>query len=166
MVAHGLCGPAQAKQINYERRQMHTYYNKWLLGPRGSLLPCELKCQSNRSVPPTAPVWSIHKYRKLQDWPRGTYAPKFIWVSVADNSTLHTQWWGGLWLAEALLRTPSIIPHWMAERPLIGWGLFLVNGRATNYQRVHTNQVMDTQLEYTCLSISPAIPQVGGKPVT
>ena len=53
---YGLCGPAQAKQMNYERRQTHTYYNKWSLGPRGSLLPCELKCQSNRSVLPTAPV--------------------------------------------------------------------------------------------------------------
>ena len=59
MVAYGLYGPAQAKQINYERRQMHTYYNKWPLGPRGSLLPCELKCQSNRSVLPTAPAQSI-----------------------------------------------------------------------------------------------------------
>ena len=56
VVAYGLYGPAQAKQINYERRQMHTYYNKRPLGPRGSLLPCELKCQSNRSVLPTAPV--------------------------------------------------------------------------------------------------------------
>ena len=56
VAAYGLYGPAQAKQINYERRQMHTYYNKRSLGPRGSLLPCELKCQSNRSVLPTAPV--------------------------------------------------------------------------------------------------------------
>ena len=56
VVAYRLCGPAQAKQINYERRQMHTYYNKRLLGPRGSLLPCELKRQSNWSVLPTAPV--------------------------------------------------------------------------------------------------------------
>ena len=54
--AHGLYGPTQAKQINNERRQMHTYYNKRLLGPIGSLLPCELKCQSNQSVLPTAPV--------------------------------------------------------------------------------------------------------------
>ena len=59
MAEYGLYGPAQAKQINYERRQMHTYYNKWPLGPRGSLLPCELKCQSNRSVLPTAPARSI-----------------------------------------------------------------------------------------------------------
>ena len=43
-------------KINYERRQMHTYYNKRLLGPRGSLLPCELKCPSNRSVLLTAPA--------------------------------------------------------------------------------------------------------------
>ena len=56
VVAYGLYGPAQAKQINYERRQMRTYYNKQQLGPRGSLLPCELKCQSNRSLLPTAPV--------------------------------------------------------------------------------------------------------------
>ena len=56
VAAYGLCGPAQAKQINYERRQMHTYYNKQSLGPRGSLLPCKLKCLSNWSVPPTAPV--------------------------------------------------------------------------------------------------------------
>ena len=35
---------------------MNTYYDKWPLGPRGSLLPCELKCPSNRSVLPTAPA--------------------------------------------------------------------------------------------------------------
>ena len=46
----------------------------------------------------------------------------------------------------------------MAERPLIGLGLSLANGRATNYQRVCTNRVMDTRPEYTCLSIPPAIP--------
>ena len=52
----------------------------------------------------------------------------------------------------------------MAKRPLIGRGLFLTNGRVTNYQRVRTSQAMDTQTEYTCLSISPAFPRVGGKP--
>ena len=52
----------------------------------------------------------------------------------------------------------------MAERPLIGRGLFHTNGRAANYQRVHTNQAMDTPTEYTCLSILPAFPRVGGKP--
>ena len=52
----------------------------------------------------------------------------------------------------------------MVERPLIGQGLFLTNGRAANYQRVHTNQAMDTLTEYTCLSILPAFPRVGGKP--
>ena len=59
MAAYGLYSPALAKQINYERRQTHTYYNKWPLGPRGSLLPCELKCPSNRSVLLTAPARSI-----------------------------------------------------------------------------------------------------------
>ena len=48
--AYGLGGPAPAKQINYERRQTHTYYNKWPLGPRGSFLPCGLKCQCSRSA--------------------------------------------------------------------------------------------------------------------
>ena len=52
----------------------------------------------------------------------------------------------------------------MAEKPLIGRGLFLTNGRVANYQRVHTNQAMDTLTEYTCLSILPAFPRVGGKP--
>ena len=33
-----------------------------------------------------------------------------------------------------------------------------------NYQRVHTSQAMDTLMEYTCLSILPAFPRVGGKP--
>ena len=33
-----------------------------------------------------------------------------------------------------------------------------------NYQRVRTSQAMDTQMEYTCLSISPAFPRVKGKP--
>ena len=56
MAVYRLYGPAQAKQINYERRQTHTYYDKRSLGPRGSLLPCELKCPSNRSVLPTAPA--------------------------------------------------------------------------------------------------------------
>ena len=56
MAVYGLYGPAQAKQINYERRQMHTYYDKRPLRPRVSLLPCELKCPSNWSVPPTAPA--------------------------------------------------------------------------------------------------------------
>ena len=56
VVVYGLYGPAQAKQINYERRQMHTYYNKRALGPRESLLPCELRCPSNRLVLPTAPA--------------------------------------------------------------------------------------------------------------
>ena len=52
MAAYRLYGPAQAKQINYERRQTHTYYNKRPLGPRGSLLPCELKCPwEERSQP-------------------------------------------------------------------------------------------------------------------
>ena len=49
-VAYGLGRPAPAKQINYERRQTHTYYNEWLLGPRGSLLPCGLKCQYSQSA--------------------------------------------------------------------------------------------------------------------
>ena len=52
----------------------------------------------------------------------------------------------------------------MVERPLIGQGLFLANGRVANYQRVHNNQATDTLLEYTCLGISPAIPRVRGKP--
>ena len=52
----------------------------------------------------------------------------------------------------------------MAERPLIDRGLFLTNRRAANYQRVCTSQAMDTLTKYTCLSISPAFPRVGGKP--
>ena len=70
MVAYGLYGPAQAKQINYERKQMHTYYNKQLLGPRGSLLPCELKCPSNRSVLLTAPARSIWFNRNSKTDPK------------------------------------------------------------------------------------------------
>ena len=46
MAAYGLYGPAQAKQINCERRQMHTYYNKWPLEPRGSLLPLNSSVQA------------------------------------------------------------------------------------------------------------------------
>ena len=52
----------------------------------------------------------------------------------------------------------------MAERPLIGRGLFLTNWRVANCQRIRTNQAMDTLTEYTCLSISPAFPRVRGKP--
>ena len=50
MAVYGLYGPALAKQINKERRQMHTYCNERLLGPRGSLLPCEPKCQHSWSA--------------------------------------------------------------------------------------------------------------------
>ena len=53
MVAYRLYGPALAKQIKREkseRRQTHTYYNKWPLGPRGSLLSCEPKCQRSLSA--------------------------------------------------------------------------------------------------------------------
>ena len=52
----------------------------------------------------------------------------------------------------------------MAERLLIGQGLFLTNRRVANYQRVRTNQAMDTLMEYTCLSILPGFPRVRGKP--
>ena len=69
MAVYGLYGSAQARQINYERRQMHTYYNKWLLGPRGSLLPCELKYQSNWSVLLTAPAQGICFNRNSQTDP-------------------------------------------------------------------------------------------------
>ena len=139
--------------------------NKRPLGPGGSLLPCELKCQHNRSVPLTAPVWSICNTRNSKTDPEALTHLNLYGSPVADDSTLRTQWRGGLWLAEALLHAPSIIPHWMVERPLIGWGLFLVNKRATNYQSVSTNRAMDTQPEYTCPGISLAIPWVGGKPV-
>ena len=50
MAAYGLYGPAPAKQMNNEIRQTHTYYNEQLLGPRGSLLPCEPKCQRSWSA--------------------------------------------------------------------------------------------------------------------
>ena len=165
MAAYGLCGPALAKQINYERRQTHTYYNKQPLGPRGSLLPCVLKCQAV-GVPPTAPAWSVRNNRYSKTDPEALMHLNLYGSPVADASTLRTHGWEGLWLAEALPRAPSIVPDWMAERPLIGWGLVLNNKRVTNYQRVRTNQAMDTQLEYPCLGTSPAIPWVGGKPVT
>ena len=66
VVAYGLCGPAQAKQINYERRQTHTYCNKWPLGPRGSLLPCELECQRGWSATNCASLKCLQQ-QKLQD---------------------------------------------------------------------------------------------------
>ena len=66
VVAYGLCGPAPAKQINYERRQMHTYYNKQPLGPRGSLLPCRLKCQRSRSAADCISL-KCPQQQKLQD---------------------------------------------------------------------------------------------------
>ena len=42
VAAYGLSGPAQAKQINYERRQKHTYCNKWPLEPREASFPVNL----------------------------------------------------------------------------------------------------------------------------
>ena len=101
VAAYGLCGPAQAKRINYERRQTHTYCNKRLLGPRGSLLPCELKCQCSWSATNCTSL-KCPQQQKLQDSPRGTNAPQFIWVS--SSRWQHS-------------------PHPMAGRPLIGWGL-------------------------------------------
>ena len=53
MVAYGLYGPAPAKQIKNERRQMHIYCNERLLGPRGSLLPVNLSVNAV-GVPPIA----------------------------------------------------------------------------------------------------------------
>ena len=66
VAVYGLCSPAQAKQINYERRQMHTYCNKLLLGPRGSLLPSELKCQRSRSATDCTSLKCLQQ-QKLQD---------------------------------------------------------------------------------------------------
>ena len=66
VVAYGLCGPAQAKQINYERRQMHIYCNKQPLGPRGSLLPCGLKCQCSQSATDCTSL-KCPQQQKLQD---------------------------------------------------------------------------------------------------
>ena len=103
VVAYRLCGPAQAKRINYERRQMHTYCNKWPLRPRGSLLPYELKCQHSRSATECTSL-KCPQQQKLQDWPRGTDAPQFIWVPSSRRQ--HS-------------------PHPMVGRPLIGWGLLV-----------------------------------------
>ena len=80
---------------------MHTYCNKQPLGPRGSLLPCELKCQRSWSATNCTSLKCLQQ-QKLQDWPRGTDAPQFIWVSSSR-------------------RQHSLHP--MAGRPLIGWGL-------------------------------------------
>ena len=91
VVAYGLCGPAQAKQINYEKRQMRTYCNKQLLGPRGSLLPCELKCQCNWSVPTTAPVQSIRNNRNSKTDAEALTHLNLYGSPVADDSTLCTQ---------------------------------------------------------------------------
>ena len=66
VAAYGLCGPAQAKRINYGRRQMHTYCNKRPLGPRGSLLPCELKCQRSWSATNCTSL-KCPQQQKLQD---------------------------------------------------------------------------------------------------
>ena len=66
VAAYGLCGPAQAKQINYERRQMHTYRNKWPLGPRESLLPGELECQCSWSATNCTSL-KCPQQQKLQD---------------------------------------------------------------------------------------------------
>ena len=100
MAAYGLYGPARAKQINNERRQTHTYYNERPLGPRGSLLPCEPKCQCSRSAADCISLKCLQP-QILQDWPWGTHAPQFIWVPGSRwQNSLHP-WMGG---------------------PLIGWG--------------------------------------------
>ena len=55
VAVYGLYGPAQAKQINYERRQMHTYYDKWPLGPRGSLRLPQPEVSASRETPRLTP---------------------------------------------------------------------------------------------------------------
>ena len=100
VAAYGLCGPAQAKLIKLWKRQTHTYCNKWPLEPRGSLLPCELKHLCSWSATNCTSL-KCPQQQKLQDWPRGTGAPQFIWVSSSRQQ--HS-------------------PHPMAGRPLIGWG--------------------------------------------
>ena len=101
VAAYGLGGPAQAKQIKLWERQMHTYCNKRPLGPRGSFLPCELKCLCSWSATNCTSL-KCPQQQKLQDWPRGTNAPQFIWV-------FSSRW--------------QHSPHPMVGRPLIGWGL-------------------------------------------
>ena len=82
---------------------MHTYCNKRPLGPRGSLLPCELKCQRSWSANNCTSL-KCPQQQKLQDWPQGTNAPQFIWVS--SSRWQHS-------------------PHPVVGRPLIGWGLLV-----------------------------------------
>ena len=136
---------------------MHTYYNKRPLGPRGSLLPCELKCLSNRSVPPTAPAQGICFNRNPRLTPRHLRTSIYRGLSSRQQHSLHLRTGGPL-----IGRGP---PACALYRPTLNGGqasdwlsLSLANGRATNYQRVRTNQVVDTRPEYTCLSIPPAIP--------
>ena len=121
VAVYRLCGPAQAKRIKLWKRQMHTYCNKQPLGPWGSLLPCELERLCSWSAPNcTSP--KCPQQQKLQDWPWGTSAPQFIWVS---NSRQYYS------------------PHPMAGRPLIGWGLLpralyhptLNGGKASDWSR-------------------------------
>ena len=74
---------------------MHTYCNKRPLGPRGSLLPCELKCQRSWSAL-TAPVQSVCNNRNSKTDPEALMHLNLYVSPVADDSTLHTQWRGGL----------------------------------------------------------------------
>ena len=53
MAAHGLYGPATAKQIKNEIRQMHTYCNKRPLDMEEASFPVNLSVNAAR-VPPTA----------------------------------------------------------------------------------------------------------------
>ena len=53
MVAYGLYGPAPAKQIKKEMRQMHNYCNKWPLDIEEASFPVNLSVNA-AEVPPTA----------------------------------------------------------------------------------------------------------------
>ena len=53
MVAYGLYGPATAKQIKNEMRQMHTYCNKQPLDLEEASFPVKLSVNA-AGVPPTA----------------------------------------------------------------------------------------------------------------
>ena len=89
MAAYRLYGPAPAKQINYER-QTHTYYNKQLLRPRGSLLPCEPKCQRSRSAADCISLKCLQPHRYSKTDPEALMHLNLYGSWVADDRTLRT----------------------------------------------------------------------------
>ena len=82
-------------------RQRQSYYLKQLLNLGGSLQILWTTVSTVR-VPLTEAGPKCALAVKLQDWPRGAWAPLFIWLRCTDVGAYLAQWQESLWLAKTL----------------------------------------------------------------